>query len=64
MVRKRFETMQSLLAAKFEPTELTYSRYFVAGEQAFLAVLDTLDGIVARLQSAVRDRARSTTTSA
>lgn len=52
MVCKRFETMQTLLASKFEPTELTYSRYFVAGEQAFLAVLDTLDGIVARLQSA------------
>ena len=52
MVCKRFETMQSLLAAKFEPTELTYNRYFVAGEQAFLAVLDTLDGILARLQSA------------
>ena len=52
MVRKRFETMQSLLGSKFEPTELTYSRYFVAGEQAFLAVLDTLDGIAARLQSA------------
>jgi len=52
MVQTRFETMQSLLASKFEPTELTYSRYFVAGEQAFLAVLDTLDSIVARLQSA------------
>ncbi len=52
MVRTRFETMQNLLGGKFEPTELTYSRYFVAGEQAFLAVLDTLDGIAARLQSA------------
>jgi hypothetical protein len=52
MVRKRFETMQNLLASKFEPTELTYSRYFVAGEQAYLAVLDTLDGIAGRLQSA------------
>jgi hypothetical protein len=52
MVQKRFDTMQSLLASKFEPTELTYSRYYVAGEQAFLAVLDTLDSIVGRLQSA------------
>ena len=52
MVQKRFETMQSLLATKFEPTELTYSRYFVAGEQAFLSVLDTLEGIVSRLHSA------------
>ena len=52
MVHKRFQTMQELLAAKFEPKELTYSRYFVAGEQAFLAVLDTLDGIIGRMQSA------------
>ena len=52
MVQKRFETMQTLLTTKFETTELTYSRYFVAGEQAFLAVLDTLEGIVSRLQSA------------
>jgi len=52
MVQKRFDTMQKLLATKFEPTELTYSRYFVAGEQAFLSVLDTLEGIVSRLQSA------------
>jgi hypothetical protein len=52
MVQKRFATMQTLLATKFEPTELTYSRYFVAGEQAFLSVLDTLEGIVSRLQSA------------
>jgi len=52
MVQQRFETMQTLLAAKFEPTELTYSRYFVAGEQAFLAVLDTLDSMVSRLHSA------------
>ena len=52
MVQKRFETMQTLLATKFETTELTYSRYFVAGEQAFLCVLDTLEGIVSRLQSA------------
>lgn len=52
MVQQRFETMQTLLAAKFESTELTYSRYFVAGEQAFLAVLDTLDSIVSRMQSA------------
>ena len=52
MVQQRFETMHSLLASKFEPTELTYSRYFVAGEQAFLAVLDTLDSIVSRMQSA------------
>jgi chromosome segregation ATPase len=52
MVQQRFETMQELLAAKFESTELTYSRYFVAGEQAFLAVLDTLDSIVSRMQSA------------
>jgi hypothetical protein len=52
MVQKRFETMQNLLATKFEPTELTYNRYFVAGEQAFLSVLDTLEGIVSRLQSA------------
>ena len=52
MVQKRFETMQTLLASKFEPTELTYSRYFVAGEQAFLAVLDTLDSIVSRMHSA------------
>jgi hypothetical protein len=52
MVQKRFDTMQSLLASKFDPTELTYSRYYVAGEQAFLAVLDTLDSIVGHLQSA------------
>jgi hypothetical protein len=52
MVLKRFETMQSLLDAKFERTELTYSRYYVAGEQAFLAVLDTLEGIAGRMQSA------------
>jgi hypothetical protein len=52
MVQQRFETMQALLASKFEPGELTYSRYFVAGEQAFLAVLDTLDSIVSRMQSA------------
>ena len=52
MVQQRFETMQTLLAAKFESTELTYSRYFVAGEQAFLAVLDTLDSITSRMQSA------------
>lgn len=52
MVQARFDTMQNLLGAKFEPTELTFSRYFVAGEQAFLSVLDTLDGVVARLQSA------------
>jgi hypothetical protein len=52
MVHKRFQTMQELLAAKFESKELTYSRYFVAGEQAFLAVLDTLDGIIGRMQSA------------
>lgn len=52
MVQKRFDTMQTLLGAKFEPTELTYSRYYVAGEQAFLAVLDTLDSIVGHLRSA------------
>lgn len=52
MVQKRFETLQRLLASKFEPSELTYSRYFVAGEQAFLSVLDALDGVAARLQSA------------
>lgn len=52
MVRRRFDTMQELLASKFEPTELTYSRYYVAGEQAFLSVLDTLDGVVSRMHSA------------
>ncbi len=51
MVQKRFDTMQTLLVAKFEPTELAFSRYFVAGEQAFLSVLDTLEGVAARLQS-------------
>lgn len=52
MAQKRFETMQSLLATKFAPGELTYNRYFVAGEQAFLSVLDTLDSIVSRLAAA------------
>lgn len=52
MVQKRFDTMQSLLGSKFDPAELTYSRYYIAGEQAFLAVLDTLDNIVAHLRSA------------
>jgi len=52
MVQKRFDTMQALLASKFEPTELTYSRYYVAGEQAFLSVLDSLEGVVSRLHSA------------
>jgi hypothetical protein len=52
MVQKRFDTMQELLEAKFERTELTYSRYYVAGEQGFLSVLDTLDDMVSRMQSA------------
>jgi hypothetical protein len=51
MVQKRFGTMQRLLGDKFEPTELTYGRYFLAGEQAYLSVLDNLDSIAARLES-------------
>jgi len=51
MARTRFELLKTLLAEKFKPTELTFSRYFVAGEQTYLAVLDNLDSIASRLQS-------------
>ena len=51
MARTRFELLKSLLGERFKPTELTFSRYFVAGEQTYLAVLDNLDSIASRLQS-------------
>ena len=51
MAQARFELLKNLLAEKFKPTELTFSRYFVAGEQTYLAVLDNLDSIASRLQS-------------
>ena len=51
MIQKRFDTLQKLLDDKFAPGELTYGRYFVAGEQAYLSVLDNLDSIAARLHS-------------
>jgi multidrug resistance efflux pump len=51
MARTRFELLKNLLGERFKPTELTFSRYFVAGEQTYLAVLDNLDSIASRLQS-------------
>lgn len=51
MAQTRFDLLKNLLAEKFKPTELTFSRYFVAGEQTYLAVLDNLDSIASRLTS-------------
>jgi hypothetical protein len=58
MARTRFELLKNLLGERFKPTELTFSRYFVAGEQTYLAVLDNLDSIASRLQgvSAIDER--------
>lgn len=39
---EQYEGFAHLLKLKFAPTELTYSRYYDAGEQAFLSILDNL----------------------
>lgn len=51
MIQQRFETFRSLLGDKIRPEEISYGRFFVVGEQVFLAVLDGLHSIAARLHS-------------
>lgn len=41
-ISERFKKFQDLLALKFNPSEITYSRYFSAAEQTFLSILDNL----------------------
>ena len=51
MIQKRLDTLQGLLDDKFSPSEFTYGRYFVAGQQTTLAVIDNLESVASRLQS-------------
>jgi DNA repair ATPase RecN len=50
MIQKRFANFQGLLEKKVNPGELSYTRFFAVGEQVYLAVLDNLNSIAARLQ--------------
>lgn len=47
---EQYEGFVHLLQLKFAPTELTYSRYYDAGEQAFLSILDNLTTVATSLQ--------------
>lgn len=46
---EQYEGFVHLLQLKFAPTELTYSRYYDAGEQAFLSILDNLSTVATSL---------------
>jgi hypothetical protein len=50
MIDERFRTFRELLDSKIERGELTHSRFFITGEQVYLAVLDNLQDISSRLQ--------------
>lgn len=50
-VSQRFTQFQSLLALKFDPEEITFSRYHAAAEQVYLSVLDHLQVIATTLNS-------------
>lgn len=47
----QFKSFQDLLGLKFAPNELTFGRYYNAGEQTFLAILDNLSVVAATLNS-------------
>ncbi|CAK8723936.1 hypothetical protein GCAAIG_13870 [Candidatus Electronema halotolerans] len=51
-MRLRFDKLRSLLAAKFQQGELSYSRFLGAAEQVYLGSLDNLQRIVSLLESA------------
>lgn len=49
-ITRNFLSYRSILRQRFDPTELTHSRYLAAGEQVFLAALDDLQRVSAQLQ--------------
>jgi hypothetical protein len=50
-ISERFKKFGDLLALKFNPNEITYTRYFSAAEQTFLSILDNLHEVATSLNN-------------
>lgn len=45
-IRTKFDNFKRILSEKFDPTEITYGRFFGTTEQLYLSVLDNLEDIM------------------
>jgi len=50
-INERFKKFQDLLLLKFNPGEITFSRYHSAAEQTFLSILDNLNFVATSLNN-------------
>ncbi|MGB0748333.1 MAG: hypothetical protein ACPGO3_06275 [Magnetospiraceae bacterium] len=50
-LQEKFEHLQRVLAAKFEPTELAFARYLGIAEQVYLSALDNIQHEATRFES-------------